>query len=58
MKKICSGTIVFARIIIMISDTKRPVTAAYQLKIEAIRISQLIKYNQLSRLKFLGFYLI
>ena len=33
MKKINSGNIVFARIIVMISDIKRSVAAAYQLKI-------------------------
>ena len=42
----------------MISDIKRSVAAAYQLKIQAPQISQLIKYNQLLQLKYLGFYLI
>ena len=39
MKKISSGNIVFARIFVMISDKKRSVAAAYQLKIEAPQIS-------------------
>ena len=39
MKKISSGKIVFARIIVMISYKKRSVVAAYQLKIEAPKIS-------------------
>ena len=42
----------------MTSGIKRSAAAAYQLKIEADQISYLIKYNQLLRLKVLGFYLI
>ena len=39
----------------MTSDINRSVAATYQLKIEAHRISKLMKYKQLLRLKSLGF---
>ena len=42
----------------MTPDIKRSVAAAYQIKIQAHQISQLIKYIQLLQLKSLGFYLI
>ena len=39
----------------MTSDINRSVAATYQLKIEAHRISKLMKYKQLLGLKSLGF---
>ena len=57
-RKFGSGNLVFARIFIMTPDIRRSVAAAYQLKIQAHQISQVIKYTHMLQLKSLGFYLI